>query len=66
MEILSEGTAIGAVSQTSPVVSSAEVARMTSERVWVSSPSEMPHLGCLGRSAFWEAGTQAAEAGIAS
>lgn len=36
------------------------------KRVWVSSPAEMPHLGCLGCSAFWEAGTQGAEAGIAS
>ena len=36
------------------------------EWVWVSSPSEMPHRRCLGCSAFWEAGTQGAEAGIVS
>lgn len=66
MEILSEGTEIGAVSQTSPVVSLAEVATVKSERVWVSYPSEMPHLSCLGCSASWEAGTQDAEAGIVS
>lgn len=40
---------------TSHVVSLAEVARVKSERVWVSSPSEMPHMGCLDYSAFWEA-----------
>lgn len=37
------------------VVSLAEVARMKSERVWVSSPSEMSHMGCLDYFAFWEA-----------
>lgn len=63
VEILSEGTEIGAVSQTSPVGSFPEVARVKSERVWVPCPSEMPHLGCLGCSALWETGTQGAKAG---